>query len=601
MTATPLSMLLTALCLIVSRAETKRVIMEPSVPAGATSLWDQQRRATGTINVQVVLRHEERQLSRLQSTLYDVSDPDSPSYGHHLPQKSIDELMTPDPDTLATVTRWLHTEGIAFPSSSGLRPTSDVLPLELDVTVAERLFNTTLHSYTLREQPDAPPIVRASAVYTLPAEVASVVLLVGNLHGFPAPFAPLASLEVAAATSDDHDSSVLSNWPSDCGKCDSGFLQKHVSPAVLNQRYGVPLNHTSAGHAGSIGVAEFQNVFYDQRDLDGYADSCGLPRFNVTLIGPNKPRSCDVPIIIKPDSCIEALLDIEVIKGVGAGLPLTDVSNKGYSILDWAQQLLAMPDGQIPLVQSVSYGNDEKQQASAEYMQAVNTALMKLGARGVSLLFASGDGGVIGRRGSSKRFAAGFPASSPYVTAVGGTDFVTKNVVGDEKAWGGSGGGFSYEFERPAYQEAAVAAYLSKNATAPQFPSASLYNAHGRGFPDVSALGGSGNKYCIVSKGKPASAYGTSAATPVVASVVAKLNVLRVAAGKPPLGFVNPLFYKHPEAFHDVQRGCNGGPIGVRADCTKHAYGFPALQGWDAATGLGTPAFDKLAALVVSV
>lgn len=207
-------------------------------------------------------------------------------------------------------------------------------------------------------------------------------------------------------------------------------------------------------------------------------------------------------------------------------------------------------------------------------------------------------------------------ASSPYATSVGATDFVVKNVVGEEQAWAGSGGGFSYEFGRPAYQQAAVASYLSAAGKAGSLPDAAAYNSTGRAFPDVAALGGSQNKYCIVAMG-PTGAYGTSAATPVLAAIVAKLNARRGAAGKPPLGFVNPLFYQHPEAFHDVTLGCNSGVPsmvagapsgegGARAGgkggsgACKGNVGFPAMTGWDAATGLGTPDFAKLAAVAAA-
>lgn len=238
-------------------------------------------------------------------------------------------------------------------------------------------------------------------------------------------------------------------------------------------------------------------------------------------------------------------------------------------------------------------------QTGDAYIQSVNVELMKLGLRGVSLLFASGDGGVAGRRGSGKRFHAGFPASSPYATAVGGTDFVQKDVVGEEMAWTGSGGGFSDHFGVPAYQAAAVAAYLHGNATAGKpFPKPTAYNASGRGFPDVAALAGSKNRYCIVSKKKNSGAYGTSAATPVVATIVARLNAHRAAAGKPTLGFLNPLLYQHPEAFHDITQGCNGGQ---EANACKNGYGFPAVKGWDAATGLGTPNFAALLKVVDSL
>ena len=577
--------------------------MEPAVVPGTSDHWVATARATGPVAFFLVFKSSDAQRRRLESTLWAVSDPDSVDYGNHLSQEAVDAIVAPSASALDAVTAWLRASGMATDGLSR-RLIGDVLPLELDAAVAERLFETRLHAYAERERPSAPAIVRASAHYSLPAAVAKFVLLVSDLHGFPAPLRSggegeevedekvEGADETAARTAKP---AAADAWPTDCGKCDEGLFGKHVTPAVLAQRYGLPLDQrTPVGHAGSIGIAEFQGVFYDQRDLDGYASTCGLPPINLTLIGANRPRSCSIPIVIKPDLCTEALLDIQVIKGIGPSLPLTDVSSKGYSIVGWATQLQGLPNGSLPLVQSVSYGNDEKQQPSDEFIEAVNTQLMKLGVRGLSVFFASGDGGVFGRSGSGRRFAAGFPASSPYVTAVGGTDFVAKNDIGSgEKAWSGSGGGFSYHFSPPPYQQAAVATYLASNAT--KLPDPSKYNASGRGFPDVAALGGAQNKYCIYSQGKNKEAYGTSAATPVIAAMVAKLNVLRSSKGKPPLGFVNPLFYKHPEAFQDVTQGCNAGKV---VNGCKKGIGFPAAVGWDATTGLGTPDWDKLAALM---
>lgn len=60
-----------------------------------------------------------------------------------------------------------------------------------------------------------------------------------------------------------------------------------------------------------------------------------------------------------------------------------------YSILEW---ISAVNDNPAPeLVHSVSYGNDEAQQVSVDYMQAVNAEFMKAGCRGVSLFIASGE------------------------------------------------------------------------------------------------------------------------------------------------------------------------------------------------------------------
>lgn len=224
-------------------------------------------------------------------------------------------------------------------------------------------------------------------------------------------------------------------------------------------------------------------------------------------------------------------------------------------------------------------------------MFAVNTAFIKAGVIGLSLLFASGDQGVCGREGCGlvfHKFHPDFPAASPYVTAVGGTDFAIAGVIGEEKAWIDSGGGFSDTFHIPQYQASAVAAYLS-NPDA-ELPHAKYYNAHGRGYPDVSALAGMQNPYCVASFLKFEAVGGTSAAAPVVAAIFARLNGIRLAAGGKPMGFLNPFIYQNSAAFNDVRLGINtGGGM---------AGGFKAIAGWDPATGLGTPDFSKLSKLV---
>merc|ERR1712113_1194514 len=146
-----------------------------------------------------------------------------------------------------------------------------------------------------------------------------------------------------------------------------------------------------------------------------------------------------------------------------------------------------------PPVVSVSYGNDERQQASKAYMDACNVQFMKLGAQGVSVLFAAGDQGVWGRSGVGEQFNPDFPASSPYITSVGGTDFATKSVIGAEKAWASGGSGFSNHFAQPEYQKAAVDAYIATASKAGVLPPTSYWNATGRAYPDVSALGGMQN------------------------------------------------------------------------------------------------------------
>lgn len=200
--------------------------------------------------------------------------------------------------------------------------------------------------------------------------------------------------------------------------------------------------------------------------------------------------------------------------------------------------------------------------------------------------------GVCGRSGCGSfthaRFHPDFPASSPYVTAVGGTDFAKKGVIAEETTWVGSGGGFSDTFDIPEWQKTAVAGY--KASPDADLPPANLWNNTGRGYPDVSALGGEVNPYCIVTGGSFEGVSGTSASSPVVAGIFALLNGLRTSQNKAPLGFLNPFIYQNGAAFQDVTSGVNG---------NGRKYGFKAIKGWDAATGWGTPDYEALSKVVM--
>merc|ERR1712046_377500 len=151
-----------------------------------------------------------------------------------------------------------------------------------------------------------------------------------------------------------------------------------------------------------------------------------------------------------------------------------------------------------------------------------------------------------------------------------------------------SGGGFSDSFPIPDWQKAAVAAY--KASPDADLPPAKLWNNTGRGYPDVAALGGLVNPYCVATSGMFQGVAGTSASSPVVAGIFALLNGLRTSQNKAPLGFMKPFIYQNGAAFQDVTSGCNGG---------GRKYCFKAIKGWDAATGWGTPNYEALSKLVM--
>lgn len=190
-----------------------------------------------------------------------------------------------------------------------------------------------------------------------------------------------------------------------------------------------------------------------------------------------------------------------------------------------------------------------------------------------------------------------WPASSPWVTAVGATRFVRQEVGNEEMATDqfGSGGGFSVQFQQEPHakwQESAVASYLS-TVNASTLPPAGSFPPKGRATPDVSALG---EGYQVIVAGRTGSVGGTSASCPAFAAMVSLLNEARLDAGKPAMGFLNPFLYANPDAFTDITKGSN--KIGRGGSPLR--YGFDCAEGWDPATGLGTPKFDKLLAAAMS-
>ena len=151
-----------------------------------------------------------------------------------------------------------------------------------------------------------------------------------------------------------------------------------------------------------------------------------------------------------------------------------------------------------------------------------------------------------------------------------------------------SGGGFSNVFTLPSYQSAAVNNYTTNY---PTDYSSDIYNNSGnsRAYPDVSAIG---LNIPTVYLGSTYGIGGTSASTPIWGSIVTLLNEARIAAGKGPIGFLNPTLYAHPEAFNDITVGGNPG-------CGTE--GFNAEPGWDPVTGLGTPIYPKLEEVFLSL
>lgn len=167
---------------------------------------------------------------------------------------------------------------------------------------------------------------------------------------------------------------------------------------------------------------------------------------------------------------------------------------------------------------------------------------MKLGLLGVTFLYSSGDYGVAGNSGqccTKARCAGGtynsgtagtfnpsFPATCPYITAVGATQIKPNTLTtatSPEEACETviySGGGFSNVFAMPSYQSSAVATYFTSHK--PNFSATQYNNSQTvRGYPDVSA---NGANYVVAVDGALSLIYGTSASSPTFGSIITLIN-----------------------------------------------------------------------------
>jgi len=546
--------------LLVRGATAEWVVKERDVPTyrAENSMWVKQKSPSTDhpVTLTVGLRLDDARRNELERIFWEVSDPDHVNYGKYRSVAEITEVLAVPQKQIDIVSQYFVQAGA---TSAVVAAARDTIKVTIPAGVAEVALNTKLHHFTHLEHTQAN-IVRASRQYALPEHVAQLVSMVGELLQFPR--LPLKHLRNLTASS--------SGWKN---ACDSSSCNNLVTPAVLAERYKIPTSTTNVA-GNSMAVSEFQGQYYKDSDLALFSKSCKRDVTVAVNVGKNEESAG-----------VESELDIEYIKGIAPEIPLTVVYNAQYSLLDWANQITNLENS--PLVHSVSYGNDEVQQSSTQYMYTCNTAFMKAGVRGLSILFASGDQGVCGRSGcgflSHSVFHPDFPGASPYITTVGGTDFAGTEI-GDETTWKSGGGGFSNTFGQPAYQKEAVAAYLADKSA--NFPPQNLWNATGRGYPDIAALGGQKNSYCVSTSGRFAGVAGTSASCPVAAGIFAKVNGVRLAAGKPALGFLNPFIYKNPAAFFDVTSGTNS---------DAKTYGFTAVKGWDAATGFGTPNYEALA------
>ncbi|KAF8258635.1 subtilisin-like protein [Lactarius quietus] len=523
-----------------------------------------------TIDLYVALKPEHE--NALIDALYEVSSPKHPKYGKHLSKEQVAELVAPHQNTLEIVNSWLEHHGIPASSVSVTHGGGTLTLRGVPMTQADTLLGASYRLYRHIESNDT--IVRTVG-YSLPKVLHGHVLTVVPTTTF---FPPLRQFQ------------TLRNFSGGPVKPESGELARMMSsredpdeydltPSFLRSLYHTAHYVPAATDKNALGVAGYLKDYPSPFDLamfmgeyreDAIDVSYNVEQVNGGEYDPSQPT-------------LEGSLDLQYSEGIAYPTPITFYSIGGGPSTGTVDQLTAwlkfmLEQKKVPQTISTSYGQEERF-GSREFTDYACYLLAQLGTRGVSLLFSTGDDGV-GKEESCKtpdgsiQFYTYFPATCPYVTAVGGT-----TGIEPERGAQKSGGGFSSYFPRPPYQNDAVGDFLEVLGSQYQ----GLFNPHGRGIPDVAAQTLS---FPIYVNGKLSFVGGTSGSTPVVAAIFSLLNDYQLSKGRDPLGWLNPWLYEDGfETLFDIVGGSNPG-CGTR--------GFPAINGWDPVTGLGTLDFPDM-------
>ena len=552
--------------------------------------WKKRERVHKDKTMELSFALKQENLDQLEKLLWEVSDPDSPKYGQYLTSAQITDIVAPLPDSIARVEHWLRTHGV---TGCRLVANRDYLNCKMTCEQAERLLKGTTFFYF--EHHNVTRVIRSISRYHIREDVSHLLDLVVGIHRFPLVKNKRkmtgkkrddrsSQNEISIKHKLDFEAFAKRNVELQEAKGYSTRRQKHegINPKILRQRYNLTDKHVGSHPNNSQSSVQF---------LEEYISSDDLKQFMDTFVGDSFAHRTAWDKLIGPnpnESEIEAVLDTEYIMSMGANISTWLWNTPGRHeteepFLQWLQDLASTENA--PLVHTVSYG-DKEPGLSVPYMKRVNIEFIKTGLRGMSIFFASGDTGADCKNGT---YQPEFPTSSPYVTSVGGTGFTIPNKMSGEHAQDFSGGGFSNVFSQPAYQQKAVENYLAS----PSAPPKDLYNTTGRAYPDVAALC---INYSIVIRGTIFSgANGTSASTPTFAGIISMVNEHRLQANKPPMGFLNPFIYKHPNIFYDVTTGCNF------ASKKPYKNGFCAVPGFDPVTGFGTPNFPEIVKAAMAV
>ncbi len=514
-----------------AQSKPKHVAVRREAPANR----DLEERITVVLPPRMLPRERAAAIARLGKQL--------PHAREYFDSHEYEEKCGADSDHLAAVEAFGRKHGLAVEETSAVKR---CVVLRGTVGTVEEAFRVAMYEYS---GPTAQYRSHPGPLY-LPARLHGIIEAVLGLDARPVTMPLVAAVPaLAKRTTPPKEVAEIYDFPDGDGAGQSvgivlpggGFRKKDMEAYFARQRLpmpkikvvevlGVRNKPTKRGEIDLVRRIFHEGVKLSQSNLSEFAAGLFTTEANldVQLVGAFA-NGARIVVYFSPDNTEGHFHAISE--------ALTDRHQPGVISCSWSAHESELPMQAIKVMDTV-----------------FQTAILK----GVTICFSSGDDGDGSLWG--KKLGVHFPSSSPHVLACGGTEFAGAR---GEQVWDestpkfrmASGGGFS-RFRRPAWQSEIRAG-----------------DHKGRGVPDVAGKADVQGGYEIVAIGERFNMGGTSAAAPMWASLITRINQ---CLGKR-VGFINPLLYS-PHfglATRDIVKGNNGS--------------FSAGPGWDACTGLGSP------------
>lgn len=362
-----------------------------------------------------------------------------------------------------------------------------------------------------------------------------------------------------------------------------GAARAWYLPTELAPLYNFPAQDASGQ---TIALLEFGGGV-EPDDVAAYFTGIDAPKPDIVIVALDDVRP---DAAADPASTGEVMLDIDVAGALAPGAKLavyfSTFDEKG--LID-ALSALVSDTVNKPTVASISWGWAENEPLQNQLIWSpaaidhANHSFLAAALLGVTVCVATGDSGSEARIEDGRAHVS-FPATSPFVLAVGGTSLkvrksskgkaVIHETVWNNRAGGATGGGVSDYTPVPVWQKGIVPASINPG------------HFKGRAIPDVAANADPATGYLTRSGGRFGVVGGTSASAPLWAALVARIN----AALDAKCGNFNALLYGKygpADVLRDITLGDN--------DTNRQLGGrFKAGPGWDACSGWGAPDGVKL-------